>query len=450
MEFRNHIRSDSGRCDAPENTMERVRDGFAKLGLSFVWESGLDLAGCIFWARLTNDPGIGVTTNGKGMTPQLTEASAYAEFAERFSWPSQWQSLSLGRILSSSGQRLIHHHWLRGHTICHQDDLAEDHLCIEDLLADRTYLDKQDIEEIKRFYLCQHWVDGYSLLQEKRVKVPFLFAEYIDASNGLAAGNSLEEAAIQASCEIFERYASREVLRGAPLPTIELDSITDPAAAAAGSGRSPGAASCGIDAYRDMSISAVERAAAFFRENNVDVIFKDMSLGGLLPCVGLLTVDHNLPSNHIEHRILQAGASFCMEEAAVRCFTERMQGRPGFMPKYDREIVDEVTDYNMYLRERVFEKDLSFLEPGDVVPLPRFSSGELAIEKEQVAAICRQLGTDCFVVDLTHPVVKFPVVRVTIPRVSDTMLYTSPPFALLNELGRKQARIIESFFAARA
>lgn len=114
-----------------------------------------------------------------------------------------------------------------------------------------------------------------------------------------------------------------------------------------------------------------------------------------------------------------------MQEALIRCFTERMQGRADLEPAFDNQIHDDAQDYTLVMTDGVFEKDLTFLETGETVAFPQFAHGELLTEIEQIRAICRKMGTDCMVIDLTHPVLNFPVVRVIMPGVSDTLVFGS-------------------------
>ena len=72
--------------------------------------------------------------------------------------------------------------------------------------------------------MARNWVDGYSLTRRETVKVPINFVTYIHASNGIAAGNTMEEAMIQASCEIFERHAQIQTIKPERIaPNIDSD-----------------------------------------------------------------------------------------------------------------------------------------------------------------------------------------------------------------------------------
>jgi len=169
---------------------------------------------------------------------------------------------------------------------------------------------------------------------------------------------------------------------------------------------------------------------SFYRKKNVDVILKDCSLDGLLPCVGALFINHNLRPGRLEHKILIPGAAFDTDEALSRCFTEAMQGRETLLaasPQFDRPVVHRSRADNLYLLMKccISPKDISFLEQGETVAYPAGRCGDIFQEIDAVKHICRTLQTDCIVLNLTHPVLNFPVVRVVIPGISDFLPFVS-------------------------
>ncbi|MEA3429216.1 MAG: hypothetical protein U9Q84_08430, partial [Thermodesulfobacteriota bacterium] len=83
MEFQNCVRNKYGKCDLPSNTISRIKDGLQKLHLNVEY-SAFQVSDNIYWGEIWIDS-IQIVCNGKGITPELAEASAYAELAERFS-----------------------------------------------------------------------------------------------------------------------------------------------------------------------------------------------------------------------------------------------------------------------------------------------------------------------------------------------------------------------------
>ncbi len=232
MQFKNFIRNEFGKCDSPGNTVQRIKQGLEQLGLQASY-SPIKISDNLYWGRIWIDS-IKIICEGKGITPQLSEASAFAELAERLSagmfYPvfEEQVRFNIPALYGEETTRFLNFEWMNGYVNAHQDEL-KDPLRIEDLLKNETFLTKENIEDIKGSPMAGHWVDGFSIIKQKNVKVPVNFVNYIHGSNGMAAGNSIEEAMIQASCEIFERYAQIRIIRPEKeVPTIDNHSIKNP------------------------------------------------------------------------------------------------------------------------------------------------------------------------------------------------------------------------------
>ncbi|MBW2575105.1 MAG: YcaO-like family protein [Deltaproteobacteria bacterium] len=437
MKFQNCIRNDYGKCDLPSNTISRIKDGFRRLDLNVEY-SPFQVSDNIYWGRIWIDS-IRIVCNGKGITPELAEASAYAELAERFSaglfYPvfEERVRFNIPALYNGGTNRFLNCEWMDGYEHAHQDELGESTLRIEDLLANESHLTNKDVDHIKNSRMARHWVDGFSIDREESVKVPVNFVTYIHASNGLAAGNTMEEAMVQASCEIFERYAQIQIIKPEKIvPSIDLDSVDN---------------------------TVIKDMIKFYHGKNVDVIIKDLSFDGLLPCIGVLFINHNLSPDRLEHRILIPGVSFNMDEGLTRCFTESMQGRETLLasrPQLDKPLVHRSRANNFYLLMKccISPKDISFLEQGEIGPYRNTKIKDIFDEIEEIKRICKLLNTDCIILDQTHPVLNFPVVRVIIPRISDFLPFLSQDI-LVSEAtrpsstwrGSRFTEIMQSFFA---
>jgi ribosomal protein S12 methylthiotransferase accessory factor len=437
MKFQNCVRNKYGKCDLPSNTISNIKDGFRRLHLNVEY-SPFQVSDNIYWGRIWIDS-IRIVCNGKGITPELAEASAYAELAERFSaglfYPvfEERVRFNIPALYNEETDRFLNYEWMDGYVHAHQDELGESTLRIEDLLANESHLTDKDVDHIKDSRMARHWVDGFSIAREESVKVPVNFVAYIHASNGLAAGNTIEEAMVQASCEIFERYAQIQIIKPEKtVPSIDLDSVDN---------------------------AVIKDMIKFYHGKNVDVIIKDLSFDGLLPCIGVLFINHNLSPSRLEHRILIPGVSFNLEEGLTRCFTESMQGRETLLaprPQLDKPLVHRSRVNNFYLLMKccISPKDISFLEQGEIGPYRNTKIKDIFGEIEEIKRICKLLNTDCIILDQTHPVLNFPVVRVIIPRISDFLPFLSQDI-LVSEATRPSAtwrgarfrKIMKSFFA---
>jgi ribosomal protein S12 methylthiotransferase accessory factor len=438
MRFQNHVRNAFGKTDTPANTVRNITEGFERLGYDINY-APFQVSEHIHWSQIWIDA-IHLKCQGKGMTPELAKASAYAELAERFSAGLFYQAFeeqvryNMPALYSSAVNRFLNYEWLEGYRCSHQDDLKAPHLSIETLLCRQNHIVAAHIDKMKNSRMARHWVDGYSLLQDKKVKVPINFATYINASNGLAAGNTVEEAMLQAACEVFERHTQIQIIKPeTTVPSIDPNSLTD---------------------------SRLKAMIDFYAGENVEVILKDFSMGGLFPSIGALFINHNLRPGRLEHKILVPGVSFNTDEALSRCLTELMQGRNTLKmprPDMDRPVQHGSRVDNLYLMFKccISQKDISFLERGDTVAYEERRSTDMMEEIESVKAICKTLDTDFILLDLTHPVLGFPVVRIIVPGISDflpfvprdilTSVNTSPDASWRGEAFK---RVMETFFEA--
>ncbi|OEU79528.1 MAG: hypothetical protein BA872_05030 [Desulfobacterales bacterium C00003060] len=436
MEFQNCVRNEYGKCDLPSNTINRIKDGLRKLGLD-VGYSAFRVSDNIYWGRTWIDS-IRIVCNGKGVTPELAEASAYAELAERLSaglfYPvfEEQVRFNTPALYNDETDRFLNYEWMEGYVHAHQDDL-ENPIRIEDLLANERHLTDKNIEDIKNSRMARHWVDGFSIILKETVKVPVNFVAYIHGSNGMAAGNTIEEAMIQASCEIFERHAQIQIIKPEKtVPSIDIDSLNN---------------------------AAIKDMIEFYHGKNVDVIIKDLSLDGLLPCIGVLFINNNLRPDRLEHRILIPGVSFNLDEGLTRCFTESMQGRKTLLasrPQLDRPVVhrSQVNDFYMLMKCSVSAKDISFLEQGEIRTYKNIKFKDVLGEIEEIKRICRLFNTEFIILNYTHPALNFPVVRIIIPRVSDFLPFLRQDI-LVSEAtrpstawhGEEFSKVMQSFFA---
>jgi ribosomal protein S12 methylthiotransferase accessory factor YcaO len=149
-----------------------------------------------------------------------------------------------------------------------------------------------------------------------------------------------------------------------------------------------------------------------------------------------------------------------MDEALSRCLTEIMQGRNSLKvpsPAFDKPLSHHSRVENLYLLFKccISQKDISFLEKGDTIAYRNSRSENIFSEIEAVKKVCHAVETDLIALDLTHPVLKFPVVRVVLPGISDflpfvyedilTSINTNPDSTWR---GEHYKSVMDSFFIA--
>lgn len=379
MNLKSAPRVANGRCAPAEATVARLESALsARHPFKYTAEK---VSGSLYWGALMVDE-LGFPPMGKGTSPLLCKASALAEGAE-------WLALRRRRELP-------------GHVVDRQENIP-DALRIEDLLAHVATVTPQSLDRIKSLECARHWVDGGSLMSGKGLKVPLEYVQCISGTNGVAAGNCIEEALVQGINEVFERRAAITVVRNRMVvPTIDLETIANPV----------------LKAQLD-----------FLRAQDTDVHVKDLSFGGALPCIGVYFVNRRVPSELQAHHMLKAAASFDREAALMSCLTEYAQvcqlGRgEAEAPAYKQLLCRAGTDnfLPLFWFGYVPFPDAGFLAEGPLVPFdPGTPFDDCLKDIEQAREICRLLGKDLVAVDLTEPGVDFPVVQVIVPGYSDIL-----------------------------
>ncbi len=439
MRLQNYVRNEYKKCDTPQNTLSRIAHGLDRMGLEARY-SGVQASEILYWGRVWIDS-LHIVCEGKGMGMELARASAFAELTERLSaglyYPAFEEQVRfhLPALYNEKTRAFLNYQWMDGYLHSHQDELDVPFLSVEKLLRGQTHLSKKDIQEIKDSEMMRHWVDGYSLLKDLTVKVPIKFVAYIHGTNGLAAGNVLEEALVQAACEIFERHTQIQVVRQEKtVPSIDPGTIEE---------------------------HFIKKMIEFYTKNNVEITFKDLSFNNLFPVIAVLYTNHNLPPDRMEYRTLIPGASLNIYEALSRCFTEGIQGKESLRSpraQLNRPILprSQVDSYYLLMKCGVSPIDISFLKEGVMRPCQPWQAKNIMEEIEAIKSICKRIGTDCILLDHTHPVLNFPVVRVVMPGISDFLSFL-PQDILTNEKskpstawkGQEYKRITESFFAGK-
>lgn len=208
-----------GKDASPADTVARIREllNQAEIPVKYEKFSG-DVASC-YSSRIevTCVQGGIVAANGKGVSSELCAASAYAELMERL----QNRMFACFGPYYGDKECFIRQKEMLGYPRysvrgdyqprCIQaikDKIAasykpdnvfapDAHTLVDDLMEMVSEYDG-------KFTLFPFW----SVSDKKEVMLPRRFLNMAAMSNGMAAGNTLEEAIVQACAEIFERYAN--------------------------------------------------------------------------------------------------------------------------------------------------------------------------------------------------------------------------------------------------
>lgn len=238
-------------------------------------------------------------TNGKGSTKESALASALGEFIERLNCNFFYNDQFWGEEIANA--EFVHYpdeKWFKPGPNGELPKEILDEYCLEiydpekELLG--THLYDTNSGNIERGICSLPFVrqsDG------ETVYFPSNLIENLYLSNGMSAGNTLEEAQVQCLSEIFERAVKREIIEGEiALPDVPEEVLAKYPSIVAG-------------------IQGLE-------EQGFPVLVKDASLGGQFPvmCVTLM----NPRTGGV---FASFGAHPSFEVALERSLTELLQGR---------------------------------------------------------------------------------------------------------------------------
>ena len=366
---------DTHRVKSPKETLKEIKGLASCAGITRVSEiTGLDRIGIPVFTAMRPSAALGAVTvyNGKGFTPQEAEVSAIMEGVERYSAECGGLSLVPGSFDELKGRCRV---------------LEPTKLIVP---WSRHY-NHWDVLE---------WASGTSLTGGGEVLVPAeaTFHPYSRSNqlfrtntNGLAAGNVLEEAVLHALMEIVERDA---------WSLFEVDPSRS---------RDVDFSNCGCKPLRD--------AIEILKGASVKICLKDISSD-----VGITTISAAMDDEITKDPALLSlgvGTHLTPEIAALRALTEAVQSRlttihgtreDTFMAEFARRI-----GY-----ERMKNLNKKWLMPSrttvKVEELSRFSSVDILDEINFTVGKLKSVGMeDVIVVDLTRKEVGIPAVRVIVP-----------------------------------
>lgn len=323
---------------SPATTINRIRKSLDEVGI-FLQEASYSNCDCLFTSRVHMSgkfSPLNIGTNGKGTTYEYALASGYAEFMERL------QNNMLFRGFKNAEK----------HNLSKMDDCFYKKQLIEQGLALDFIYDPKESDILMETEVENHFVflkslfpfintksDAISFFKDylmfKNCKcVPFYSEEdkgevmlpielilISCGSNGMASGNTKEEALIQGFCEIFERYAGSQIYN---------QNLTPP--------------TIPISAFKDYPVySIIEKLQ---EENRYKLIIKDCSLGKGIPVLGVLVIDEDMGKYNFN-----LGSALNPGVALERCLTELYQSATGLSwyditfeqyannPKYDESFI---------------------------------------------------------------------------------------------------------------
>ena len=355
--------------------------------------------------------GTNIGTNGKGTSEQYCLASGYAEFMERL------QNNILGSTALPGAEIFRRRGFLAApderYATPAEIEARHDPILQEWLAALGVRTSKERAELLEGL-LSLDYARGDGTLAE----LPFVACGVKDGdaphvvwlpaslvyrtcgSNGMAAGNTLEEALVQGLSEIFERYAEAQVLRGKAVPPLVPDEV--------------------LEATGLMTtISRIEEGGRY------EVRVHDASLGCGYPVIMTTIVDRIRSSIGIKF-----GAHPALAVAIERTLTEAFQGRSvddGTSTNRLTSLAESADPHNissLYINNLgVFPATAFCRKPTwDFAPWPSWQEKTNAQILSHMLEVLRRNGSHMLVRDASH--LGFPSCQILVPGMSETFAPT--------------------------
>ncbi len=306
---------------------------------------------------------------GKGITPLQAEASALMELIERY---NNFSYLSRKKYFIES-----------------YVNLKEKIIPIDILLRPLHSVFREDSFEESFKNVKLRWIKAYDLVESKIIYFPLYWFYRIYGTTGWAAGNTLEEATLQAICEIIERHCISVIMEEKlEVSTIDIHSIED-----------------------QMLIELINQITS----SGIEIFIKDFSLDLKIPTVAVVAHDPLAPTPTLKV-YGAAGTHPNPKYALIRALTELIQHRAQVL--YQEKVLKKPGGHTYcFLKFKELE-DAKFLLKGNKISferLPYFSNIDFKVEIEYIIEELYKKGLKTFLVETTNKVLEIPSVIVVVP-----------------------------------
>ena len=288
-----------GKDVRPEETIRKITGILKRAGLSVEEVSWKHPAAHVWSVHIREAHCHLLTVNGKGTTKALALASALGEFMERlitgyfFSDFTLYGIISQKKFIFSPDEK-----WFTPKKALLSKGILTSQL--RDLYDPDGELRPQDAEDRMSSPRGKKAICALPFQKTRDGEVVYFPVNILDnlyASNGMAAGNTREEACVQALSEVLERYVKNTIIRkGIALPNVPKNYYSQ---------------------FRNVTGAIAALEGAGFR-----VLVKDASLGGRYPVVNVTIVERKT-----KKCFLAFGAHPSFEIALTRTVTELLQGQ---------------------------------------------------------------------------------------------------------------------------
>ncbi len=362
------------RIRRPEDTLSWIEPKLSLAGITRVANiTGLDRIGIPIFSAIRPSAAEGAVSvySGKGITETLAKISAIMEGFERYSAEFRDEKIVKGTYSQLS----------RNYNVLDPESLI--------LPKDLPYSKNDSVIR---------WIWGFDLMSKEEILVPVsaVYHPYYPKgdlhlfrtnTNGLAAGNSIEEAIFHGLMEVIERdaWSIAEFCRKGGR-TIETDS--------------------------ELVKALIEK----FKAASVDIMLKDITSD--IPVTVIAAVSDDLLLKDPALLTIGFGAHLDPEIAAIRALLEVAQSRV-VQIQGAREDTVKAELMRKIGYDRMKRLNKHWFEEGDVVKLenlPNLSSEDIKSDIEKTLSMLKSRGFERVIaVNLTRPELEVPTVRVIVP-----------------------------------
>ena len=396
-----------GKDAALEDSIARFYQQLSALGFNIEEASWLNPVPHVWSVHIRDRDCPLCFTNGKGASKKAALASALGEYFERLSTNYFFADFYLGHTVAHGD--FVHYPDEQWFALPADDSLPagilDDHL--------RNYYDPDGALTASGLVDLQsgNAERGICALpfvrqsDQQRVFIPMNIIGNLYVSNGMSAGNTANEARVQALSEVFERHIKNRIIA---------ESISLPAIPQAVLDRYPGV------------VAAIRR----LEEEGFPILPYDASLGGEYPVICVVLFN---PANGTCFASFGAHPDFGV--ALERTVTELLQGRSlkdldvFTPPTFDDEEVAEQTNLETHFIDSsgLISWDL-FKKDADYPFVDWDFSGTTADEFATLLAIFERKGAQVYIADYEHLAVY--ACRILVPGMSD--IYPAEDLLLAN------------------
>ena len=319
--------------------------------------------------------------SGKGLTNEQAQASASMEFAERYSWLhfdyshyDGYQVETFERLQKGPIPTVDEGYFLENYV-----DLKER----EKLTA-----------EIKAIPL--KWIKAYSLTLDREFYYPINWHNMVIGSNGLAAGNTLEEAIIQALGEVLERenlfklFAEGRVAR-------DLD-------------------------QKSIKSQLVQEVLENARQKGIEFTIKDISFD-FQATTFIVRGTSKKDKGTLAYQGVGQGTATNPEKALIRSLAEYFESYSLTKNKeteIKEKLGDDVSKYidkfpKRHMGFHAFYNPEMLDKNAGIIQFEQLHDYAREDIKEEIEELVKSLKYNVTVIDKTHPTLKIPAVRVFVP-----------------------------------